>query len=81
MDSPDFEKVLETITTNINKTLKSNLCSYFETINTNNKVINVLKSLLFTMPEYVKLKSNYEQLQDEYLKLFNCKNVNKSEIC
>ena len=69
MDNPEFEKVLESITTDINKTLKSNLGSYFKTIDNNNKVIDVLKSLLFTMPEYLKLKSDYEQLQDEYLTL------------
>ena len=69
MDNPEFEKVLESITTDINKTLKSNLGSYFKTIDNNNKVMDVLKSLLFTMPEYLKLKSDYEQLQDEYLTL------------
>ena len=69
MDNPEFEKLLESITDDINKTLKSNLGSYFKTIDNNNKVIDVLKSLLFTMPEYLKLKSDYEQLQDEYLTL------------
>ena len=69
MDNPEFEKVLESITADINKTLKSNLGSYFKTIDNNNKVIDVLKSLLFSMPEYVKLKNDYEQLQDEYLTL------------
>ena len=69
MDNPEFEKVLESITTDINKTLKSNLGSYFKTIDNNNKVMDILKSLLFTMPEYLKLKSDYEQLQDEYLTL------------
>ena len=69
MDNPEFEKVLESITDDINKTLKSNLGSYFKTIDNNNKVMDILKSLLFTMPEYLKLKSDYEQLQDEYLTL------------
>ncbi len=50
MDNPEFEKVLASITDDINKTLKSNLGSYFKTIDNNNKVIDILKSLLFTMP-------------------------------
>jgi hypothetical protein len=43
MDNPEFEKVLESITTDINKTLKSNLGSYFKTIDNNNKVMVNLK--------------------------------------
>ena len=37
MDKPEFEKVLESITDDINTTLKSNLGSYFKNIDTNNK--------------------------------------------
>jgi len=66
MENPEFEKLLVTITNDINRTLKSNLGSYFKSIDTNNKVIDVLKSLLFTMPEYVNLKEEHKQLQNDY---------------
>ena len=86
MENPEFEKVLVTITNDINRTLKSNLGSYFKSIDSNNKVIDVLKSLLFTMPEYVNLKEEHKQLQNDYNTLkenyenFKSTNLTKSSF-
>ena len=66
MDNPEFEKLLVTITCDINKTLKTNLGSYFKTIDNNKNIINILKSLLFNMPEYIELKNKYELLENNY---------------
>ena len=71
MDNSEFEKIISNISNDINKSLKSNLGSYFNTVNNNNKVIDLLKSILFTMPEYINLKNEFDTLQNKYIELKN----------
>ena len=84
LGNPEFEKVIQTISTDINKTLVSNLGVYFKTIDDNNKVVDLLKPILLGLPEYTKLKGEYDvivlkytNLKNEYdnLKSSNVKNI------
>ena len=71
MNNNELDKVIKTISDDLNKTLKANLVSCFKTIDNNNKIIDNLKTVLFNMPEYIKLKNDYINLQEEYLTLKN----------
>ena len=71
LGNPEFEKVIQTITTDINKTLISNLGAYFKTVDDNNKVVDLLKPILLNLPEYTKLKSEYDVIVEKYTCLKN----------
>ena len=84
MENHELDQILNNITADINKTLKNNLGSYFKNNNNNNKIINSLKNILFTMPEYINLNKDYQQLLIDYnslksefhtLKSSNIKNI------
>lgn len=61
-----IDELISNITSEINISLRNNLMGYLQLISNNNQIVDVLKGILFQMPEYTKLKEDYEKLQHRY---------------
>ena len=61
-----IDELISNITSEINTSLRNNLMGYLQLISNNNQIVDILKGILFQMPEYTKLKEDYEKLQYRY---------------
>jgi hypothetical protein len=62
----NIDKLLSQINSSLNYVLKQNLTPFVDEINNNNKQHELIKSILFQMPEYINLEKKYNELQKKY---------------
>ena len=62
----NIDKSVSQINSSLNVVLKQNLAPFVDEINNNNKQHELIKSILFQMPEYKNLEKKYDELQKRY---------------
>lgn len=62
----NIDKLLSQINSSLNVVLKQNLTPFVDKINNNNKQHELIKSILFEMPEYKNLEKRCDELQKKY---------------
>jgi len=65
----EFDSLINKLSTDITNSLKSNLSIYVKKNEQSNELLQQLKLLLFKLPEYVELQTNYNQLAQRYNEL------------
>ena len=65
----DLNELINKLSNDFTKSLKTNLTVFVEKNATDNEFINNLKALLFKLPEYINLDKKYEKLFNEYNEL------------
>jgi hypothetical protein len=69
MMTSEFDNLINKLSSDITKSLKTNLSSYVEKKEKNNDLLQDLKMLLFKLPEYIELQNNYNILLQQYKEL------------
>ena len=78
MSQEEIKFVINTISNEVKKSLENNLGNYFTKFNNELSIIESLKNILYSLPEYNNLKKKYDKLLEEYKDLQNDYNMLKN---
>ena len=70
MDNKDFDLLIQNISNDFNRTLKTNISYYLESMTKNDDLIEKFKAILFELDEYKQLKLEFNFLNDAYNDLY-----------
>jgi hypothetical protein len=78
MSQEEIKLVINTISNEVKKSLENNLGNYFTKFNNELSIIDSLKNILYSLPEYNNLKKKYDKLLEQYKDLQNDYNMLKN---